>query len=491
VTGAIVSGATFRRAEGLEFQVSLCTPGVVVKTRRHEGNSQASVSREDAALVARLSAWQTPDELGVPHDRLAALSEKDLLFWSRGRPSRNLTGAPLASWDGPISLRRNVWVKLSALRHDVEGPLPFMSRRGMLDGATLLGAHFSVWEFERKTHALLIHCCEAHGQAVARLIPLLDGRCGRDGLLDMECGPQVLELLNDFALLESRVPAATWDGTPQLTWLGHAAVLYEAGGARILVDPLFHPRSEPTRANLDVPPSPVDVVGTLDAVLITHGDNDHCNPQALARIPRETRIILPVAAKSYPYQVDMEALLALLGFRNITRVTPWEHVQIGQVDVTAAPFRGEDWGLELAACTYVLRHPQLSVYLNADCVPMPDVYARIAGEGALDVAFLGVTGCAEAHLMPPGFGYGNFYSMWIPAQKRNQWIELCAGSGASADAALLLKCKRAFGYAAGGASFVPMAFSDRGSHVEMARILAERGHPDIPLQFPLGRAVRL
>jgi hypothetical protein len=229
----------------------------------------------------------------------------------------------------------------------------------------------------------------------------------------------------------------------------------------------------------------------VDAVLITHGDNDHFNAQALAWIPPATPILIPRTVEKKPYQVDLEGVLALLGFSNVRTMTWWETDPLGALQVTCTPFHGEDWGLTLPSCTWLLSGGGHTVYLSADSVFHEETCRRIAASHTVDLAFLGVTGNAETHLMPPGFGYGDFYALWIPPGKRNQWVELCAGPAESARAAVLLKARHAFGYAAGGAAFMPVAYSDRGTHAELADHLAKGGHAGVPVDLPLARPWKL
>jgi len=194
----------------------------------------------------------------------------------------------------------------------------------------------------------------------------------------------------------------------------------------------------------------------------------------------------------------MRQLLATLGFSNIREVGEWERVTIGAVTVVAVPFRGEDWGMTLASRTYLVTTPELTIYLNADSVSDDESYDRLADEFQIDLAFLGVSGAQEAHAMPPGYGYGGFYLPWLPAAKHNEWIQLCNGPREAADAARRLRARFAFGYAAGGISGYKLAYTDRGSHRELAELLTpvatvgdgDRDEPQ-PLELPLGRAVTL
>jgi L-ascorbate metabolism protein UlaG (beta-lactamase superfamily) len=66
----------------------------------------------------------------------------------------------------------------------------------------------------------------------------------------------------------------------RITWLGHATVLLEAGGARLLTDPLLRGRVAHLRRH---GPS-VAVPSPLDGVLISHVHRDHFDRPSLRRL---------------------------------------------------------------------------------------------------------------------------------------------------------------------------------------------------------------
>ena len=74
-----------------------------------------------------------------------------------------------------------------------------------------------------------------------------------------------------------------------LTWLGHATVLIELGGARLITDPLLRPRVAHLLREVPEP----DDLGRLDAILISHGHHDHLDPPSLRRLDPDAAIVAP------------------------------------------------------------------------------------------------------------------------------------------------------------------------------------------------------
>jgi L-ascorbate metabolism protein UlaG (beta-lactamase superfamily) len=77
----------------------------------------------------------------------------------------------------------------------------------------------------------------------------------------------------------------------RLTWLGHATVLLELGGLRVLTDPVLRGRVAHLRRHAAIPPP---ISGPLDAVLISHAHRDHLDlPTLRALDPPPERIVVP------------------------------------------------------------------------------------------------------------------------------------------------------------------------------------------------------
>jgi L-ascorbate metabolism protein UlaG (beta-lactamase superfamily) len=477
----------YRRADAIQYYLRPCDRakiGVEVPSR----GAESMISRDEALLLGRMNHWHTAEELGVAETVLQSLVVRHLAYFFEGkRPRHVLSTRPLERREGPIALRRNLRMLLLFGKHgEPVQQLPFMPRRGLLDRAELAGVVFGVWEHDEQTASIRVSCCARHAQALRDLIPRLDGRHRFSELADGAEG-EVLDLLDLTGLLEAFSPPAHEGRNAQVTWLGHASVLYEAGGKRFVVDPLFHGGSQPPRKTIAPPkPQPFDPrrLGSVDGILITHGDNDHLHAESLLRFSAETPIYLPSSTKKMAYQVDLEGVARLCGFKQIVMCDEWQRIPVGEVELVAAPFVGEDWGLQLPKRTWLISHPSLTIYCSADSAFMPEVYRKLAAENRrVDLAFLGVAGCSEPHVSPRDLGYGYFYLEWIPSERVNQWIELTCGPEESAEAARLLGARRAFGYAA-GSGHMTMGYSDRGTPAELAEALRESESE--PIDLPLG-----
>jgi L-ascorbate metabolism protein UlaG (beta-lactamase superfamily) len=117
----------------------------------------------------------------------------------------------------------------------------------------------------------------------------------------------------------------------RLTWLGHATVLLELSGVRLLTDPVLRSRVVHLRRRAPEPADP----GALDAVLISHAHRDHLDLPSLRRLdPRATVVAAPGTARS----------LRRLG-RAVVELAPGDEVQIGGVAVraVAAVHGGRRW----------------------------------------------------------------------------------------------------------------------------------------------------
>jgi L-ascorbate metabolism protein UlaG (beta-lactamase superfamily) len=109
----------------------------------------------------------------------------------------------------------------------------------------------------------------------------------------------------------------------RLTWLGHATVLLELAGVRLLTDPVLRSRVMHLRRRTPEPADP----GALDAVLISHAHRDHLDIPSLRRLdPSATIVTAPGASRR----------LRRLG-RTVVELAPGEEIQIAGAAVRAVP----------------------------------------------------------------------------------------------------------------------------------------------------------
>src|SRR5687767_6284596 len=110
----------------------------------------------------------------------------------------------------------------------------------------------------------------------------------------------------------------------RVTLLGHATVLVELDGARLLTDPLLRDRvtflSTRRRAR-----DPALLEG-LDAVLLSHFHRDHFDPRSLAMLDREVRVVGPPGTAKR---------VRRRGFESVTELEPGESTKVGGAVVRA------------------------------------------------------------------------------------------------------------------------------------------------------------
>jgi L-ascorbate metabolism protein UlaG (beta-lactamase superfamily) len=110
----------------------------------------------------------------------------------------------------------------------------------------------------------------------------------------------------------------------RVTFVGHATVLAELGGARLITDPVLRSRVGPLRRRGPAPPP--EVARDLDALLVSHLHHDHADLPSLRRIDRDVPTLVGPGAGRF---------FARRGFTAVTELAPGDSAQIGEVTVTA------------------------------------------------------------------------------------------------------------------------------------------------------------
>jgi L-ascorbate metabolism protein UlaG (beta-lactamase superfamily) len=166
----------------------------------------------------------------------------------------------------------------------------------------------------------------------------------------------------------------------RIEFLGHATVLIDVDGVRILTDPLLRPRISGLVHRqpyvLDPPPR------NVDAVLISHLHHDHLDLRSLRILGRQTRVVVPSRGRG---------LLHTAGFANTLEVQPLQRFEIDALHVLTtravhiglrAPFG--PWG---GTVGFVLEASR-RVYFAGDT----QEFAEMSSLGPIDVALMPIAG---------------------------------------------------------------------------------------------------
>jgi L-ascorbate metabolism protein UlaG (beta-lactamase superfamily) len=172
-----------------------------------------------------------------------------------------------------------------------------------------------------------------------------------------------------------------------ITYIGHATVLVEVDGVRLLTDPVLRRRVLHLRRAEAAAAGPLRDV---DAVLISHAHWDHLDVPSLRQLGRDLRIVVPLGAGR---------ILRRRRFRNVVEVERGETVDIGGVAVTATraehDARRGPLGVDAPAFGYRVSGSR-RIYFAGDT----DLFPAMTELAPLDVALLPVAGWGPR--LPPG-----------------------------------------------------------------------------------------
>lgn len=144
----------------------------------------------------------------------------------------------------------------------------------------------------------------------------------------------------------------------RIVFLGHASVLLEIDGVRLLTDPLLRRRVAHLRRH--APPPQAGVTAGLDAILISHLHHDHLDLASLRLLGRDTPLLAPAGAGPW---------LRRRRFQAVTELRVGEVANVGALAITALEARhdGRRWprGPHAASLGYLVSGTQ-TVYFAGD-----------------------------------------------------------------------------------------------------------------------------
>jgi L-ascorbate metabolism protein UlaG (beta-lactamase superfamily) len=177
---------------------------------------------------------------------------------------------------------------------------------------------------------------------------------------------------------------------PQVTYVGHATVVIDLDGVRLITDPVLRARVLHLRRLGFVPAA---ALRGLDAVLLSHAHWDHLDIPSLDRLGKELPIVCPSG---------MSGLLRRKRFAHVTTLEVGEDLSIGSLVISAVHAEHDGARGPLGASGelgYVVTGSR-RLYFAGDT----DLFDDLAALGPLDLALVPVTGWGKkvgpGHLDP-------------------------------------------------------------------------------------------
>jgi L-ascorbate metabolism protein UlaG (beta-lactamase superfamily) len=189
---------------------------------------------------------------------------------------------------------------------------------------------------------------------------------------------------------------ATWsDAQVTLAWLGHATVLINFFGIKILTDPALFPRIGIRLPGLTIGPKrltapalKVDELPKIDLILLSHAHFDHLDLRTLRCFDENTSVITARGTSD---------LLRRTRFRDVTELDWGEtkSVKTASDEIDVSAFRVNHWGARKRQDTYrgyngyLLERNRRRIIFAGDTA-MTDSFAELRRHGEIDVAIMSI-----------------------------------------------------------------------------------------------------
>jgi L-ascorbate metabolism protein UlaG (beta-lactamase superfamily) len=202
-------------------------------------------------------------------------------------------------------------------------------------------------------------------------------RLGRRSLIAESIFVATFSFMVDGATLARRAGTSA----DRIVFLGHATVLIELNGVRLLTDPVL--RDHVAHLRRQVSPLQPAVYAGPDAVLISHLHHDHLDLASLRLLGLDMPLLVPAGAGE---------LLRRKGFTGVSELSVGETANVGALQVEAVEARHDGrrhpGGIRAETLGYVIRGRR-TIYFAGDTALFDDMSAL---GPSLDIALLPVAG---------------------------------------------------------------------------------------------------
>ncbi|MET8676560.1 MBL fold metallo-hydrolase [Streptomyces sp. NPDC004647] len=199
-----------------------------------------------------------------------------------------------------------------------------------------------------------------------------------------------------------RPDTADWGQPPasglRLTWMGHASVLAEIDGHRVLFDPVWGERCSPFTfvgpRRLHPVPVPLTELARVDVVVISHDHYDHLDMPSIRALARTgTRFAVPLGVGA-----DLEHWG--VAAQQITELDWHESTQVGALTLTATPARhfcgrGLRGGMRTLWASWVVAGPDHRIFHSGDTGYFPGFADIGAQYGPFDATMIQIGAYSE------------------------------------------------------------------------------------------------
>lgn len=193
----------------------------------------------------------------------------------------------------------------------------------------------------------------------------------------------------------------------QVTWIGHATFLVQAGGQNILTDPLFSDRASPVSfagpKRLAPPGIPLRDLPQIDAVVISHNHYDHLDDKTIRALGGRPRYFVPLGFATW---------FAERGITNVQELDWWGTAALGGIVFHAVPAQHFSSRTpfdrnEALWAGWVIETPQGKVY-HSGCTGYAPLFREIGKRlGPMRLSFIPIGGYSprwfmrSMHVDPP------------------------------------------------------------------------------------------